>query len=457
MKILIVSNLYPPYYMGAYELRCAQVAAALSAAGHEVRVLTSRYGLDPEQQRVLRDREVAGIRVQRVLGQYHHGPQAPIGRPYFLGMVKLQVQDVRHFVRVLDEFQPDVLNWWGISGLTKALLPVPRMRSIPDLFCIDDDWIIEEQSRGEPGERPSWTAHWRTDDKPWYWHPFLVWVLEKWKKNLLKKGIPTSPVRFCPTKACFVSNFLKTEYEAAGIVFPSVEVIYGGVSVAEFLFRREITGQSREPLRLLYVGQITRDRGLHTAIEALSSLSREARSLASLTVVGDSCDAKYLSEVRERVVVLGLSDRVIFTGKKPYDEMAQIYRLHDLLIAPSLRKEGLPFTMMEAMLSGCAVVTTGSGGAMEIARLGDLPLFPKGDALALSRFIEGIITDRRALEVIAKRGQEVALREFSSDQMIKRFLHTFEELYKKKRRGNADDERILQDDAEAQFVTSGQA
>lgn len=94
---------------------------------------------------------------------------------------------------------------------------------------------------------------------------------------------------------------------------------------------------------------------------------------------------------------------------------------------------------------------------MEIARLGDLPLFPKGDALALSRFIEGIITDRRALEVIAKRGQEVALREFSSDQMIKRFLHTFEELYKKKRRGNADDKRILQDDAEAQFVTSGQA
>jgi glycogen(starch) synthase len=454
MKILIVSNLYPPYYMGAYELRCAQVAAALPAAGHEVRVLTSRYGLDPEQKRVLRDREVAGVRVQRVLGQYHHGPQDPIRRPYFLGTVKPQLQDVSHFVRVLDEFQPDVVNWWGISGLTKALLSVPRMKSIPDLFCIDDDWIIEEQSRGELGERPSWTAHWRTNDKPWYWHPFLVWVLERWKRNLLKKGIPTSPVRFCPTKACFVSNFLKTEYEAAGIVFPSVEVIYGGVSVSAFLFRREITGQSREPLRLLYVGQITRDRGLHTAIEALSSLSREARSLASLTVVGDSCDAKYLSEVRELVVVLGLSDRVIFTGKKPYDEMAQIYRLHDLFIAPSLRKEGLPFTMMEAMLSGCAVVTTGSGGAMEIARLGDLPLFPKGDAVALSRFLEEMIANRQALDLIAKRGQDVALREFSSDRMIKHFLNTFEELYEKKQRGNVRDNRILQDNTELQIVAN---
>lgn len=435
MKILIVSNLYPPHYMGGYELRCASVAKALREAGHEVRVMTSRYGLDPEQQRALRDREVAGIRVQRVLGQYHHGPQAPIGRPYFLGVVGPQLQDVRQFVRVLDEFQPDLVNWWGISGLTKALLPVPRMRSIPDLFCIDDDWIIEEQSRGEPGERLSWTPHWRTDDKPWYWRPFLVWVLEKWKKNLLKKGIPTSPVRFCPTKACFVSNFLKTEYEAAGIVFPSVEVIYGGVSVAEFLFRREITGQSREPLRLLYVGQITRDRGLHTAIEALSSLSREARSLASLTVVGDSCDTKYLGEIRERVLELGLSERVIFTGKKPYGRMAQIYRLHDLLIAPSLRKEGLPFTMMEAMLSGCAVVTTGSGGAMEIARLGDLPLFPKGDALALSRFLEEMIANRQALDVIAKRGQDVALREFTSDRMVDRFVNTFQNLIEEKKRG----------------------
>jgi glycosyltransferase involved in cell wall biosynthesis len=117
--------------------------------------------------------------------------------------------------------------------------------------------------------------------------------------------------------------------------------------------------------------------------------------------------------------------------------MPEIYRSHDVLISPSLRKEGLPLSMVEAMLSGCAVVSTGSGGAIEIAQLADLPLFPKGDALALSRILESLIGNRQALEQIAKHGQNVALREFSSDRMMERFLNTFQKVFvEKQRRGH---------------------
>ncbi len=41
LRILVVTNLYPPHYHGGYELRCAQVAEAMQSAGHTVRVLTS--------------------------------------------------------------------------------------------------------------------------------------------------------------------------------------------------------------------------------------------------------------------------------------------------------------------------------------------------------------------------------------------------------------------------------
>ncbi len=41
MKVLVLSNLYPPDVVGGYELACRQVADALAARGHEVRVLTS--------------------------------------------------------------------------------------------------------------------------------------------------------------------------------------------------------------------------------------------------------------------------------------------------------------------------------------------------------------------------------------------------------------------------------
>ena len=75
MKILVVTNLYPPYYRGGYEIRCAQVAEALHASGYDVRVLTSVYDLSLSRLGTIQPRseEINGIRVYRWLHQYFYG------------------------------------------------------------------------------------------------------------------------------------------------------------------------------------------------------------------------------------------------------------------------------------------------------------------------------------------------------------------------------------------------
>ena len=40
MKILVITNLFPPYAIGGYELNCADTARELAKAGHRVYVLT---------------------------------------------------------------------------------------------------------------------------------------------------------------------------------------------------------------------------------------------------------------------------------------------------------------------------------------------------------------------------------------------------------------------------------
>jgi glycosyltransferase involved in cell wall biosynthesis len=104
--------------------------------------------------------------------------------------------------------------------------------------------------------------------------------------------------------------------------------------------------------------------------------------------------------------------------------MPRLYKEHDLLVFPSMRDEGLPLTMVEAMLAGCAVVTTGSGGAMEVATAADLPLFPKGDAAALSRILAFMAAHPEQVREVASRGQNVAVRDFSFDRMMERWLAT---------------------------------
>src|SRR5262245_51765419 len=123
MKILMVSNFYPPYYVGAYEHWCALVAEGLHQRGHDVKVLTSRSGAPstgPFQE------NIRGVKVERLLGQYQYefrelGWACVLARKYIdrqkhdmvhepldgLIGVRPQLQDVRDFARAVDEFKPD--------------------------------------------------------------------------------------------------------------------------------------------------------------------------------------------------------------------------------------------------------------------------------------------------------------------------------------------------------------
>ena len=50
VRILLLSNLYPPYVEGGAEILAGDIAAGLERLGHEVIVLTSSYRLSrPEQ------------------------------------------------------------------------------------------------------------------------------------------------------------------------------------------------------------------------------------------------------------------------------------------------------------------------------------------------------------------------------------------------------------------------
>jgi glycosyltransferase involved in cell wall biosynthesis len=80
--------------------------------------------------------------------------------------------------------------------------------------------------------------------------------------------------------------------------------------------------------------------------------------------------------------------------------------------------------MAEAMVAGCAVLTTGSGGAQEIADLAQLPLFPKGDSQALALLLERMIQHPEFVRETALRGQEVAFQHLTLEGMIDRWERT---------------------------------
>lgn len=218
MKILMVSNFYPPHYRGGYEVRCKQVAETMQRRGHDIRVLTSVYGMpmDSSGEFPRPTEEIEGVRVDRWLDIYSYGPQSP-GRPWTLVQARRQLADARRFARILSEFKPDIVNWWSMNGLAMNLLPMPGERHIPDIHWIEHPWMINEY--GAAGEKvaPFWEGVWNGSWGPKPIQPVLKWWGRRWERQVASEGIPTRLFPNQPRHMVFVSEFLRALYRDAGL------------------------------------------------------------------------------------------------------------------------------------------------------------------------------------------------------------------------------------------------
>ena len=111
MKILVLTNLYPPHHAGTYDLRCQSVTELLRLRGHSLLVLTSNHGLNTEQ----RDEEIH--RRLLINGAYGHPLVARLRE-----LQKLEERNHLVFSEAIAEFQPDLIYVWSLRGLSKGLI-----------------------------------------------------------------------------------------------------------------------------------------------------------------------------------------------------------------------------------------------------------------------------------------------------------------------------------------------
>lgn len=92
-------------------------------------------------------------------------------------------------------------------------------------------------------------------------------------------------------------------------------------------------------LRFLFVGRLTDQKGLERVAPLFAAVP-----IGTLTVLGDGPERKSLEDA--------FGDRARFYGQVSREVVAQTMMEHDVLLMPS-RWEGHPFTLLEAMASGC--------------------------------------------------------------------------------------------------------
>ena len=182
-----------------------------------------------------------------------------------------------------------------------------------------------------------------------------------------------------------VSETLKAELLAfSGAGLPLTK-IHSGVDPSVFLPGSGETGGRS----ILWVGRMTREKGVEYLIRAMKDISI-AHPSASLLLVGDGPLRGSLETLARDI---GVSEFVSFMGWKDHSEMVSIYAASDIVALPSL-SEGLPMVLLEAMASGKPVVATRVGGIPELIDQG-------GNGYLVAPGSESEIADR-VMELLAR-------------------------------------------------------
>ena len=153
----------------------------------------------------------------------------------------------------------------------------------------------------------------------------------------------------------------------------------------------------------------------------LDAVARLADRTTRLVIVGDGPQRAALEQ---QIPALGLSDRVTLTGNQ--NDVAPWLRCFDVFALPSYANEGVPQSIVQAMLTALPVVTTDVGSIGEAVQDGSTGMMvPPENAGALAAALATLLGDAALRERLGTAARAAALGKFSLEVMLDRMESVF--------------------------------
>ncbi len=381
MRICFVSRRYFPAISGM-SVYAQNLLREVAQAGHDVTMISQYRG------------DEFGTRV------YGGGPPPPVPNVHVIGLEQRGEQESGDFERDIDEMvetirtehakKPfDVLHAQYGYPTGWAVLQAGKRLGVPTVVSIqggDGHWV------GSCCE-----THRRA----------MVEVLAH--ANALLIGGPSFVGEVCDRLGSDPARFT---------------IVPGAVDTARFSpGGREL--EDEEPVRLFYHGRVDRRKGVLDFLDALERLW-EAGVPFDAVISGIGPDVE---PARARAEEIGLtSSQVRFTGYADYDTVPDLYRDADVFVSPTYA-EGFSNTILEAMASGLAVVSTHSVGVSDCLRDGENGLLvDPGDVRGLTGALRRVIEDEALRRQLAQSGLDECRRVYSWTAVGKQIMAVYAEV-----------------------------
>jgi len=398
MRILIISNYYPPAELGGWEQLTSNVAQELTARGHNIHILTSNYQLETIHQKESNVTRGLYLESKDHINYHFH---------YTLIHRWQERRNIDCLDQLVENFKPDIIF---INGMWN--LPYNLAKRAEQLL---------------PGRVVYYIAsHWPTelDSHNAYWSSNADGSIKRISKRVLGTILidhfidGTSRNNLDFNLVLCVSSFMQDYMvEEAGVPRERTRVVHNGIELD--LFNIKSDHGNNETARFLYAGRLSPDKGVHTILQSLLILKRDYPNRQFEISIFGSGTSRYQDQLRRIVDENDLGNWVHFQGVVTREEMPRVLEAHDVLLFPSIWAEPLARIVQEAMACGLVVIGTTTGGTREILNDGVNGLtFDAENAHMLAEKIVQIIDDHELRARLAKAARQTVVERFTLTRMV---------------------------------------
>lgn len=388
MKILLINKFH--FRKGGAERAYFDTAQILEKYGHEIAFFSMQH---PDNEPTKWSRYFVSE------ADYHASSYSIFQKIRIVKNILWNREAQKNLERLIREFQPDVAHLHNIyHQLSPSILWTLKKHGIPMTMTLHDHKVV----------CPQYNMFVR--GKIWEKRPYQC-IVDRCVQNSLMKSI-----------VCTVEHYLHALLGSYSLVNAYISPSkHHAQELSKHGFKKPIQhvfqpvaqqffglyDPSKTPLKpgedihLLYVGRLSPEKGVQTVIEAMANTSGNIY----LHIVGTGPQERKL---KKYVKTLRLTAKIKFYGFLDGEDLLMRYSQAHAIVLPSLVRENMPYTMIEALAAGKMFIGSNLGGMAEVIIHGRNGfLFPAGSAKALTRCIDTVRTSdtRSIIEEAQKTAQ----------------------------------------------------
>ena len=383
MRLLLITNLYPPQELGGYGRCMADFCWGLKQRGHQLQVicndasyLGSASKTGPCGEPVARELLLKGDFCNGVHLMQNEPEQQAVDQ-HNQAVIQRYLENNRWDGILLGNL--DLLGVGFLHWLLSHTLPV-----LHHVGFVQSPYAIEQQPN--------------TDN----YH--LLAASHAVKSRLIAEGIRATD---------------------ASIVYPGARTDLFGPGVIRRALPELPCRIKGQPLHICFAGLLMESKAPHTLLEAIAQLHQQGYPIRA-SLAGGPFQKTYVEAMNSFCIDNNINHVITFYKQLTRDQLTRFFRLHHAAVFPSMHPEAFGIVAVEAMASGLALLSSGVGGASEVFENNKSGLqFQAGDAQSLTKQIKRLFDEPGLLRALQENSLERARNRFDvqrSAQQIEALL-----------------------------------